>query len=61
MAIGLPSRQTGRKVLYFVDVYANCRIKRDHHTKALTPDMAPDLPESTLKLRDMREEKEEKK
>ena len=44
-----------------VDVYANCRIKRDHHTKALTPDMAPDLPESTLKLRDMRKEKEEKK
>lgn len=43
-----------------VDVYANCRIKRDHHTKALTPDMAPDLPESKLKLRDMREEKEEK-
>ena len=44
-----------------VDVYANCHIRRDHHTKALTPDMAPDLPESTLKLRDMREEKEEKK
>ncbi len=43
-----------------VDVYANCRIRRDHHTKALTPDMAPDLPESKLKLRDMRREKEKK-
>ena len=42
-----------------VDVFANCRIKRDHHTKALAADMAPDLPESTLKLRSMRKDKEE--
>jgi len=43
-----------------VDVYANCRVKRDHHTKSLNADMAPDLPESTLKLSDMRKGKEKK-
>ena len=43
-----------------VDVFANCRIKRDPHTKAIAADMAPDLPESTLKLRNMRKEKEKK-
>lgn len=43
-----------------VNVYANCRIKRDHNTKTLTPDMAPDLPESMLKMRDMSRVKEEK-
>jgi putative transposase len=43
-----------------VDVFANCRIKRDHHTKALAADMAPDLPESTLKMRNMRKDKEKK-
>lgn len=43
-----------------VDVFANCRIKRDHHTKALAADMAPDLAESSLKMRNMRKDKEEK-
>ena len=41
-----------------VDVFANCRVKRDHNTKALHADMAPNLPESAIKLRDMRKEKE---
>jgi putative transposase len=43
-----------------VDVFANCRVKRDHSTKALSTDTAPDLPESKLKLRDMRKDKETK-
>ncbi|MDJ0766140.1 MAG: DDE-type integrase/transposase/recombinase [Myxococcota bacterium] len=41
-----------------VDVYANCRVKRNHDTKALRAELLPDQPESTLKLRNMRNGKE---
>jgi transposase InsO family protein len=41
-----------------VDVFANCHVKRDHQTKNLNSDIEPDLPESKIKLRNMRPKKE---
>jgi transposase InsO family protein len=44
----------GRKVgsARVVDAYANCFVKRDHATKALSPSRAPDAPPEGLRLRD---------
>jgi putative transposase len=35
-----------------VDAYANCFVRRNHETKLLEPSHSPDLPASSLRLRD---------
>ena len=36
-----------------LDAYANCFVRRNHETKILEPSRSPDLPEQTLRLRDL--------
>jgi len=42
-----------------VDIYTNCHVKRNHDSKILTVEAAPDQPESKLKLRHMAQDREE--
>lgn len=41
-----------------VDVYANCRVKRDNDTRQLVPSTAPRITEASLRLRDLAERRE---
>jgi transposase InsO family protein len=36
-----------------LDAYANCFVRRNHETKLLEPSRSPDLPATTLRLRDL--------
>jgi transposase InsO family protein len=41
-----------------VDIYANCHVKRNHDTKTLKTDAVANQPQSSLRLRDMKKQKE---
>ena len=41
-----------------VDIYTNCRVKRNHDSKVLRAVSHPNQPESKIKLRDMQSRKE---
>jgi transposase InsO family protein len=64
-----PSQKIPRVDVYFkgrkiqqakpVDAYANCFVRRDHATKALEPDNAPDAPAPGLRFSELKRRDEE--